>query len=691
MESLLLNCIVKGDSVAFPVKIQRTNTVGELKEAINTSLKLNTPSKDLTLWHITDGATKTELRDALLNEFDDELEDLQAHFSSVTRTNRIYIVVQPPQQGFFSKENIGSTEFVPEIRTAFAHLKDDLRVGDPIIMPSMGQIPNAFELHRQGHKLFVTEQMLQLWEDMRGDQERTYRRVLSGPMGVGKSYLSYFLVASAYAEGWPVLYISDAGLLDEDDENVSALQIVKRFLAINKDILTGAELEMLVSDYDGTRDISRNALSMIFRSLLQSRDRKALLLVDEHGALFKEKPYLPEKFPSLKPLNEYGWWGEDAKGSRVIFSGTAHAKYEMTLLKENYRKRSVVFVGPLSSIVFSTLLETYPLRDAPDDIRKEVTQITNCVPGELVRLATWAQNSFSEENLQKWTESRTNGFLWTATLYYNSLVDSWSKGWFYEALVSTLLDSPRRVDFGWDFMDLGLLYRSKGTADRPGIQNHILCRPAQRALLELLRTLPLPEQTKNRISDGRLSGHDFESALFHQLVCTPKPILLNATDLNGKNSTLIELDFIHYETLQIGQISLGRGREKVLTGGDKDSRRFNYMLGPLFIQMSLSDFGEHEKSGSGIRDAFTKIAQEPNEIENYLDDLYGPSHSATIENNRFVVKKNNVAVDGFHIVYIRGSSGQPTHCELVKRFPDLLHVTYEEVKEKLFKGIVGRQ
>ncbi|KAG0049873.1 hypothetical protein BGZ83_005304 [Gryganskiella cystojenkinii] len=549
---------------------------------------------------------------------------------------------------------LASTEFVPEPRTAFDHLKgDDLRVGDAIVVPSMGQSPKEFGLHGQPNMLFVTEQMLELWEDMRGDKERTYRRVLSGPMGVGKSYLSYFLVAKAYAEGWPVLYISDARLLGTENEDDSALEMVRRFLALNKDILTGAELEMLVNDYDGTRDISRNALSVIFRSLLMSRDRKALLLVDEHRALFKQKPYLPDKFPSLMPLKEYGWWGEGAKGSRVIFTGTTHA-FEMTVLDDCYRIRSVDFVGPLSSIVFSKLMETYPLKDASDDIKKEVTRITNCVPGELVRLAAWAQNSFSEENLQKWTEIRKIEFLSTATLYYNSLDDLWSKEWFYRAFVNMILRISSVIPFHWDFLDLGLIYRRR---DSNTLGNHrlILCRPAQRALLELLKTLPLLEETRRRICDGGLSGHDFETALFHQLICTPKPILLNTTDLNGKNPTAIELDFIHYEALQIGQISLGRGREKVLTRGDEDSRRFNYMLGPLFIQVSVSDFGEHEKSGSGVRDAFTKMGQEPNEIENYLDDLYGPSHSATIENNRFVVKRNGVTVDGFHIVYIRGS------------------------------------
>ncbi|KAG0065305.1 hypothetical protein BGZ92_005591, partial [Podila epicladia] len=372
---------------------------------------------------------------------------------------------------------------------AFGHLKDDLRAGDAIIMPSMGQSPKDFELHGQGRKLFVTEQMLELWEDMRGDNERTYRRVLSCPMGVGKSYLSYFLAAKAYAEGWLVLYISDAGLLDGDDENESALEVFKRFLALNKDILTGAELDMLVNKYNGTLDISRKAIWVIFRTLLMSMDRKTLLLVDEHGKLCEKEPYVSEKFKSLNPLLSYHWWGEDAKGSRVVFTGTAHAKFEMEILDESYRPTSVIFVGPLSKNIFSNLLDMYPRLRAPA-IRREVIEITNCVPRELVYLSAYVEplpDPISLDDLREWTESRTKEFLSTAEAYYDSL-NPYKKERFYKALLQTFLSSTSTVDFKWNFMDLGLIYRSKDVG-WSGSQHHILCHPAQNALIELFKTL----------------------------------------------------------------------------------------------------------------------------------------------------------------------------------------------------------
>ncbi|KAF9945300.1 hypothetical protein BGZ72_001496, partial [Mortierella alpina] len=586
---------------------------------------------------------------------------------------------------------LAGTELEPEPRAAFDHLKDDLRAGDAIIVPSMGQTPKEFGLHGQGRRLFVTEQMLGLWEDMRGDQEFTYRRILSGPMGVGKSYLSYFLAARAYAEGWLVLYLSDAEVLDKNKQDESALQVVKRFLAMNKDILTGAELEILVRDYNGTGDILTDAASLIFQDLLMSRDRKTLLLVDEHGKLFEKEPYVPDKFKSLVPLKSFHWWGEDAKGSRVVFTGTAHAKYEMSILDPSYRPRSVVFVGPLSRHIFSKLLDTCPRLAAPA-IREEVTAITNCVPRELVDLSVAIEDlaePISLDNLDKWTERRTKDFLLTAKTYYESRTP-FRKNDFYKALLQTFLGSTSIVDFEWDFLDLGLIYRSKDVG-RIGTQHHILCRPAQRALLELFKTLPLPENIRRRICDGSFSGDEFEEALCHQLICTTKPIVLSATDLNGSNPTTITLDFSHCDTLKSNKTSLGSGYESVLTRGYGGYPRFDFMLGPMFIQASISDFGRHNTDSASLSKAFDDRDKDGrNKIERYLDDLYGPTHRAEIGLNskRFVVTRNGVPVPGFRVVYIRGSPGKPSHRDLVKEFPDVRHISFEEVRENLFKNIV---
>ncbi|KAF9311594.1 hypothetical protein BG003_007207 [Podila horticola] len=111
----------------------------------------------------------------------------------------------------------------------------------------------------------------------------------------------------------------------------------------------------------------------------------------------------------------------------------------------------------------------------------------------------------------------------------------------------------------------------------------------------------------------------------------------------------------------------------------------------MFIQVSVSDFAQHNTGSADISRAFNvRDSNGKNQIEKYLDDVYGSGHSACIDGltNRFIVTKLNVRTP-IHIVYIRGCPGNPTHRELVKSFPDVLHVSFEELKSSLFRNIVA--
>ncbi|KAF9898431.1 hypothetical protein EC991_011293, partial [Linnemannia zychae] len=135
--------------------------------------------------------------------------------------------------------------------------------------------------------------------------------------------------------------------------------------------------------------------------------------------------------------------------------------------------------------------------------------------------------------------------------------------------------------------------------------------------------------------------------------------------------------------------SLGYGHENVLTRGYDRYPRFDFMLGPMFIQASISDFASHNTESADLSKAFNvRDDNGTNQIERYLNDLYGPGHSAKIDGNRFVVTKNDVPVPGFRIVYIRGSPGKLSHRALVKKFPDVRHISFEEVRDNLFKNIL---
>jgi len=82
-----------------------------------------------------------------------------------------------------------------------------------LALPHLGQEPKHFAIGYQGRTLLVTKQMIDIWDEISADSDHSIKRVLSGPMGMGKSYISYFLASKAYAEEWPVLYIADASMI----------------------------------------------------------------------------------------------------------------------------------------------------------------------------------------------------------------------------------------------------------------------------------------------------------------------------------------------------------------------------------------------------------------------------------------------------------------------------------------------
>ncbi|KAF9982961.1 hypothetical protein BGZ65_002328 [Modicella reniformis] len=734
MATLNLFCLADKKSIleAFSVNIAAESTIGDLKEAIKskrkTAFKL-IDAKELTLWKVSISIMNGDYKQPISLDSPDIFKEKKkllpkSRISDVFPSNPdkdTVVLIQPPssdpQEWPETKRTriiegwepykasdgktvdlpltwiqiLESTDVDPKPRAAFNHLKSNFSAGDTINIPSLGQDPK--DLKDCSNNFFVTEQMLELWEDLRGENDRICRRVLSGPMGVGKTYLSYFLAARAYAEGWPLLYIADAGVLNTDKEEEAAMEILKRFLALNKDILTATELERLVEDYDDTLDISRRAISVIFRRSLQQRKRKTLLIVDEHWKLYKTTRSIPEKSRSLYPLESFHQWKEECKWSRVVFTGIAYSEYEMERLDDSYKWESLLFVGPLSERVFLKLLDTYPNLNLPE-IKNEVKAITNCVPGELVHLSNFAKANPDvaiKDVLRSYSVERTIHFQQLVNNHYNTSSE-FVKGMYYHTLASIFLGDTTMTGFEQYFLEPGFVYRRRDGLFKMTVEYHIFCRPTQKALLELFKMLQVPKDIKMGIHLGNLSRENFEKALFHQLVRATKPISLDATDLNDQNPTTITLDFVHYDLIKTDKVSLGPGHDGVLSRAYRGYPLFDYMLGAMFIQVSDSDFESHNnKSKTNIQEAFRKGFQKDknqNQIECYMNDMFGPGHSARIEENRFVVTKDGVPVPGFRIVYIRGNPGKPANQEHVDKFPDVAYIRFEEVKEKLFKDIV---
>ncbi|CAG8625059.1 1541_t:CDS:2, partial [Ambispora leptoticha] len=596
-----------------------------------------------------------------------------------------------------------SNKFVPDLRINFKTAFRNLHVGQSITLSHLGQEPKHFAEGYQGRTLLVTGQMIDIWDKLSADSNHSIKRVLSGPMGVGKSYISYFLASKAYAEEWPVLYIADASDLNVESSETAGAVICEYFLALNKDILTAAELKKIVqfaSDRNPQQVMVTVAEGIL--GLIKLADRKALLIVDEHGILFEKDP-VPLRIHLLSPLMNLNFWGEHYKFARVIFTGTAHARYEREYMKNGQYEFWVIYVGPLQSNVFDILLQLHPVLRI-QGIKEEAKKVTNCVPRELIYLVehikklniTITNVNCFQQVLKKFEIEWVDKILAIAQKYYNDLPKT-EKTRYYDALTSMFLPSKPVVQFEWRFLDLGLIYRYK-----EGITHYLpLCPSAQKALLKMYMSFDLPENIKNQLRVGSLTGEQFEEALFNRLVCKCNTtIQLKTTDLNNNNSNVITLQFNDYDLIKNSQLSLGPGNDKVLGRGFDRYPRFDYMLGPIFIQVSISDFTSHNsKPSTNIRQAFEPMSAQAgislvqingrNQIEMYLDEMYGTGHSAKIDSqNKFVVTRNGKRVPGFRIVYIRGSPGTPNHSGKVREFPDVAHVTFEEIRSQLFPNIV---
>ncbi|CAI2179629.1 19057_t:CDS:2, partial [Funneliformis geosporum] len=595
-----------------------------------------------------------------------------------------------------------SYKFVPDPRATFRIIFQNLHVGQSITLPNLGQEPKHFAEGYQGRTLLITGQMIDIWDKLSADSDHSIKRVLSGPMGVGKSYISYFLASKAYAEEWPILYIADASDLNVESSKKAGEVICRYFLALNKDILTATELKRIVRNVNDSSAEVEVIIAEEILDLIKLADRKALLIVDEHGILFEKDP-VPLRIHLLSPLMNLNFWGEHYKFARVIFTGTAHARYERECMKNGQYEFWVIYVGPLQSNVFDILLQLHPVLRI-QGIKEEAKKITNCVPRELIYLVEYIKNlnititnvNCFRQVLKKFEIERVDKILVIAQKYYNDLPKT-EKTRYYDALTSMFLPSKPIVQFEWKFLDLGLIYRYK-----EGITHYLpLCPSAQKALLKMYMSFDLSENIKNQLRVGSLTGEQFEEALFNRLVCKCNiTIQLNVTDLNNNNRNVITLQFNDYDLIKNSQLSLGPGNDKVLGRGFDRYPRFDYMLGPIFIQVSISDFTSHNsKSSTNIRQAFEPMSAQAgislvqingrNQIEMYLDEMYGPGHSAKIDSqNRFVVTRNGRRVPGFRIVYIRGSPGTPNHSGKVREFPDVSHVTFEEIKSQLFPNIV---
>ncbi|KAF9356846.1 hypothetical protein BGX26_004661 [Mortierella sp. AD094] len=157
--------------------------------------------------------------------------------------------------------------FVLESRAAFRDVSWDNQTNQPITLPSLEQNPKFYGDGFQQDAFLVTQLMADMWHTLSADQQQNNhhlaKRIISGPVDVGKTYLALHLAARAYSEGWLMLYISDVSVLVQDSQEESSEEIS-------------------------------------LWELPWQQTRETLLVVDEHRTLFESEPSIPIKFPAIE-------------------------------------------------------------------------------------------------------------------------------------------------------------------------------------------------------------------------------------------------------------------------------------------------------------------------------------------------------------------------------------------------------
>ncbi|KAG0041779.1 hypothetical protein BGZ83_001320 [Gryganskiella cystojenkinii] len=544
-----LFCLVDGEPIPFPVEIEPTKTIGSLKKAIKdekTPRFDDVAADELILWRVSIPVLpKKDRKEISLaavpsKEELDETDEINDVFEQTLPKKTIHIIVQRPLPALkrrpeyepehpqkllrtsdwvtYDAEDgpvdlphvlvnmLNSEQFSPAPRDEFIRQLDNVQVGQQIKLPSIGQRPKHYGEGYQALSFFVTEQMIEMWKLLSGNSDRPIRRVLSGPMGS----------ANPYAEGWLLLYVSDANELAKNNDTAIARAICARFLALNKDILTVDNFKEMTFLQPIETEVFSHAATNILGELLQQPKTKTLLIIDEHGALFEQEPPVPKKFPILNPLMQLAAWRETSQGARVVLTGTAHAKFERQYVKSDMWDW-LEFVTPLSDIVFDRLLHLDKVlsRTAIKDL---VKTITNRVPRELVNLATFVHRNMATVGQQpasivpgsitdpdsdvsslmtKYQEQRHKAFYQEAYLYFTSL-DDVQRHSHRNAIAAIFL--PRKEGdfdfenkgFDYPFMDLGLVYRIKVGA---GTEYRSLCPAAYEALFDIYKSMPLLQDT----------------------------------------------------------------------------------------------------------------------------------------------------------------------------------------------------
>jgi hypothetical protein len=567
---------------------------------------------------------------------------------------------------------------------------------------------------------------------------------------MGKSFICWALALMSYSLGRRVLYVGDASEWMTLDIQHRPRYLINLFLSLNRDILPASIID----------DLEHPAASWDHLSLvLYDPKQPTVVIIDEHSAVVPEY----EKFRSNVPSHASHSWlssfillntWESAFNTVVLFSGSSHGAFELQYMKNGMQEYKR-FVTPMRQQEAEAVLQLEAARlryPCPPRLVSQVLVVTNCVPRELSHFVQFAHHftpaasaaasgtrapatvassasavsaSSSERARPRPSQSvvandalieefitwRRNQIELEASKYFQSLSEDMLRTWYLRSLTALFARSslPDKPGDTAGFFDLGLCYRYFGAGRlvlRP------LCFAATSALLRLYHEQAVKYSPLLRLLASKsladLKGEDFEDLMWHYITACCG-VVGDGQDipcyyLNGTPAAPLRFGWEDFYTLDSDEdfppVVL-RDRN-ILYRCRPAFPRWDFIAPNMLIQVSKSEFSEHNRESADIRRSFDDNAQE---LVDILDALHCGRHSykpqqppaSSGKKGKKKKKKNNheekeaeggpqiftstFQRDGqdvpFSLVYV--TLHKPNHPRLFQSFPDVRVVAAEDI------------
>jgi len=324
-------------------------------------------------------------------------------------------------------------------------------------------------------------QMVHLGEPHKANDRPELGIILSGPHGVGKSFMSYILACTAYVNGCILVYIPFAGVIR--NEEACYRQFFEVILSYNAPLLASIRCQR-----DPTQTLldlacqepTEQAFDHLVEELQRATAVPVIFIMDEHNELYKGS--LQHKHPDI--FRDWTTSTRILNGARLlpILSGSAHSKFETRL--QTSMQRWKISLKPMSWESTQQLMKPGGPFCLPDRLKGkdrenefECFSINGGCPREMAKCIEYLRENPNHQ-LEDWRNFRAIDLEGEAKNFVSKLPSGDLVR--YLSFISHFYNTVHPPNVPGAFFDAGLMYYD-------GFRYMPICQAAADALLELFK------------------------------------------------------------------------------------------------------------------------------------------------------------------------------------------------------------